>query len=65
MPAVAVALGDLLGDRQTLADVRHAGVGLADAALELPVERDIVEIELHGWSLPVFIYVVDQVYTVE
>ena len=48
VPAVPVAAGDLRGDRQALTDVGHAGVGLADTALQLPVEVLVIEEQLHG-----------------
>jgi hypothetical protein len=50
VPAVPVAAGDLRCDRETLTDVGHAGVGLADAALQLPVEVLVIEEQLHGFA---------------
>jgi hypothetical protein len=48
VPAVPVAAGDLRRYRQALTDVGHAGVRLADTALQLPVEVLVVEEQLHG-----------------
>ena len=48
VPAVPVARRDLPGDGQAFPDVGHPRVGLAHAALQLPVEVDVVEVELHS-----------------
>ena len=47
VPAVAVAWCDLRRDVQALAHVGHPGVALCDAALQLAVERRVVEEQLH------------------
>lgn len=45
VPAIPVTRGDLPGDGQALADIGHPRIGLADAALQLAVERDVIEIQ--------------------
>jgi hypothetical protein len=51
VPAVAIARRDLRRDVQALTHVRHASVTLSDAALQLPVEADVVEEKLHDRNL--------------
>lgn len=47
VPAIPVTRGDLLGDGQALPDIGHPRIGLADTALQLAVERDVIKIEFH------------------
>ncbi len=48
VPTAAVAGRDLRRDVQALTDVGHAGVALANRALQLAVEALILEIQLHA-----------------
>ena len=50
VPTGTIARLDLLRDGEALAHVGHARIRLADAALQLAVERFVVEIQLHAPS---------------
>ena len=48
IPTIAIARRNLLSDRQALSDIGHAGVGFADAALQLSVKIRIIKEQSHS-----------------
>ncbi len=53
MPAVEIPRFDPVSDSEYLPGITHTADGLGERALELLVELGVVEVELHGRSLPV------------